>query len=141
MPTIGARRSIQSRYAWVDSARTGTETLLVPWVSSLAYLRVITHPHAVTNPLTVMQAMSFLRDLLARPRVIVGDPDLEHVDPVERLLKATGVGGNLVNDAHLAALALQYDATVVSFDNDFSRFPGVRWERQSAPPLPEGTGL
>jgi predicted nucleic acid-binding protein len=36
-------------------------------------------------------------------------------------------------DHHLAALALQDDATVVSYDNDFSRFPGVRWQRPSAP--------
>jgi uncharacterized protein len=48
---------------------------------------------------------------------------------VEQMLAATGPGGNLVNDAHLAALALQYDAAVVSFDNDFSRFPGVSWDR------------
>ena len=50
------------------------------------------------------------------------------------MLRATGRGGNLVNDAHLAALALQYDATVISYDNDFGRFPGVRWERP--PPVP-----
>jgi predicted nucleic acid-binding protein len=61
--------------------------------------------------------------------VINGNPDPRHLTRVEELLAATGRGGNLVNDAHLAALALQYDATVVSFDNDFSRFPGVRWER------------
>jgi predicted nucleic acid-binding protein len=37
--------------------------------------------------------------------------------------------GNLANDAHLAALAAEHRATVVSFDSDFGRFPGVRWER------------
>ena len=46
---------------------------------------------------------------------------------------ATGAGGNLVSDAHLAALAMQYDATVISYDNDFSRFPGVRWQRPTTP--------
>ena len=121
-------------YSWLNSALVGTETLLVPWVTSLAFLRVMTHPHAVANPLTVTQAMTFIRGLLARPRVIVGEPDREHLDRVEKLLKATGVGGNLVNDAHLAALALQYDAMVVSFDNDFTRFPGVRWELPTVPP-------
>ena len=45
------------------------------------------------------------------------------------MLAETGSAGNLVNDAHVAALALQYDATVVTYDNDFGRFPGVRWER------------
>ena len=46
---------------------------------------------------------------------------------------ATGTGGDLVSDAHLAALAMQYDATVISYVNDFSRFPGVRWQRPTAP--------
>jgi predicted nucleic acid-binding protein len=29
-------------------------------------------------------------------------------------------------DAHLATLALEHDATIVSFDRDFQRFEGVR---------------
>jgi len=44
-------------------------------------------------------------------------------------LAQTGRAGNLVNDAHLAALAVEHDAEVVSFDSDFARFPGVRWRR------------
>jgi len=46
---------------------------------------------------------------------------------VAGLLRAVGTAGNLVTDAHLAALALEHDATVVSFDSDFGRFHGVRW--------------
>lgn len=40
----------------------------------------------------------------------------------------TGTAGNLVSDAHLAALALEHDATVISFDRNFGRFEGVQWE-------------
>lgn len=38
-----------------------------------------------------------------------------------------GAGGNLVIDAHIAALAIEYQAEVHSNDSDFGRFPGVRW--------------
>ena len=31
-----------------------------------------------------------------------------------------------MNDAHLTALAAQFDAVVLTFDTDFARFPGVR---------------
>ena len=48
------------------------------------------------------------------------------------LLTPTGAGGNLVSDAHLAALAIEHTATVISFDNDFARFPGVRWHEPPA---------
>ncbi|WP_227431950.1 PIN domain-containing protein [Cutibacterium modestum] len=41
------------------------------------------------------------------------------------MLAESGTAGNLTNDAHLAALALEFDATVVTFDRDFGRF-GVR---------------
>ncbi len=30
--------------------------------------------------------------------------------------------------AHIAALAVEHRATVVSYDSDFVRYPGVRWE-------------
>lgn len=32
-----------------------------------------------------------------------------------------------MNDAHLAALAVEHRCTVVSFDHDFGRFEGVEW--------------
>jgi len=38
-------------------------------------------------------------------------------------------GGNLVNDAHLAALAIEHRADIVSYDIDFVRFTDVRWRR------------
>jgi predicted nucleic acid-binding protein len=44
-------------------------------------------------------------------------------------LNATGSGGTLVNDAFLASMAAQRRASIVSFDNDFTRFPGVHWLR------------
>jgi uncharacterized protein len=43
-----------------------------------------------------------------------------------RLLKSTGSAGNLTTDAHLAALAIEHGAVVLTFDRDFARFEGVR---------------
>ena len=45
------------------------------------------------------------------------------------LLESSGSAGNLVSDAHLAALALEHRAELVSFDSDFARFEGVSWQR------------
>ena len=36
------------------------------------------------------------------------------------------VAGNLATDSHLAALALEHGADIVSYDRDFARFPGVQ---------------
>jgi predicted nucleic acid-binding protein len=42
------------------------------------------------------------------------------------------MAGNLTTDAHLAALAIEYGATLYSTDNDFSRFNGLRWRNPIA---------
>ncbi|HVF62959.1 MAG TPA: hypothetical protein VNE58_03075 [Casimicrobiaceae bacterium] len=37
------------------------------------------------------------------------------------------VQGNLVHDAHVAALAIEHGFRLCSADTDFARFPGLRW--------------
>ena len=51
---------------------------------------------------------------------------------LSRLLEAVGTGGNLVPDAHIAALAIEHNAEVHTNDGDFARFPGLRWRNPLA---------
>ena len=46
---------------------------------------------------------------------------------LRRNLVAAGIGANLVAFAHIAAIAMEYQAEVHSNDTDFSRFPGLLW--------------
>jgi uncharacterized protein len=115
--------------ATLDDALTGNETVLLPWVSLLAFVRLVTHPTIYEHPLSPDQALDVVAFWLDRPAAVVPDADARHVHRLRELLGATGRGGNLVNDAHLAALALRYGATVLTYDNDFGRFPGVSWVR------------
>ena len=39
---------------------------------------------------------------------------------------ARGRGGNLVSDAHIAALAIEHRAELGTFDRDFEQFAGLR---------------
>ncbi len=114
---------------WLDTALAGTETLLLPWISLLAFVRLSTHPRVYEHPLTPDQAWGVVDGWLDAPHVITPEPDGQHTRRIAELLRgAGGHGGNLVNDAHLAALAVQHGATMVTFDSDFGRFPEVRWE-------------
>jgi toxin-antitoxin system PIN domain toxin len=113
---------------WLDAALSGAETVLLPWVSLLAFLRISTHPSVYENPLPVERSIEVVEAWLGCPQAVIPEADARHPLRLKELLGALGRGGNLVNDAHLAALALQYRAAVVTFDNDFGRFPGVRWE-------------
>ena len=83
----------------------------------------------LARPLGPEAALDIVDGWMGSPVVVTGEPDARHARRLRELLGVTGRGGNLVNDAHLAALALQHGAEVVTFDNDFGRFPGVMWRR------------
>lgn len=112
---------------WLDGALSGAETVAFSWVALLAFLRLATKISLFPSPLTVDEAMDRVDAWLAAPSAVVVEPTVRHAAIVRDLLKAVGVGGNLVSDAHLAALAIEHRCGIVSFDNDFARFPGVDW--------------
>ena len=62
------------------------------------------------------------------------NPGTAHLLLAQRILDAAGAGGDLVPDAHIAALAMEYRAEVHSNDADFSRFPGLQWRNPLAAP-------
>ncbi|WP_293697766.1 TA system VapC family ribonuclease toxin [uncultured Agrococcus sp.] len=119
----------QAAKSWLDDALSSRETLLIPWVSLLAFLRLTTHHRVFEQPLTPDQALDVVEGWLSAPNVVVPATDAQHIRRIrEHLNAAGGHGGNLINDAHLAALAAQHGAAVVTFDADFSRFGSVRVE-------------
>ncbi len=98
------------------------------WAVLLAFLRLSTHPAVFPRPLTVEQAAGVLELWLASPPAVIVEPTRRHLPLLRGLLARSGTAGNLVGDAHLAALALEYGATIVSFNRDFTRFGGVAWQ-------------
>jgi predicted nucleic acid-binding protein len=72
-------------------------------------------------------ACAHARAWLAQPYVTVLDPGARHAEILFGLLESLGTAGNLTTDAHLAALAIEYQAELHSTDADFGRFPGLRW--------------
>lgn len=123
-----AERHERSR-RWLDGALSGDATVAFSWMVLLAFVRLATKEGLFPRPLSVDAAMDRVDAWLAGGSAVVVEPTREHGHVVRRLLREVGVGGNLVNDAHLAALAIEHRGAIVSYDNDFSRFPGVRWER------------
>lgn len=122
----GAREHGVAR-RWLLDALGGSETVGLAWVVSLAFLRLATHPAVFPRPLSARQAVDALGSWHARRSVVAVEPTRRHLPLLGSLVSAAGAAGNLVSDAHLAALALENDATVISFDRDFGRFEGVRW--------------
>ncbi|MFO7279571.1 MAG: type II toxin-antitoxin system VapC family toxin [Thermoanaerobacterales bacterium] len=114
--------------SWLDGALNGREPVGLSWIVLLAFLRLSTRVGLFPSPLTVREAVDRVEAWLAQPPSVVLEPTSRHLSVLAGLLASTGSGGNLVNDAHLAALAVEHDATIVTYDTDFGRFPGVRWQ-------------
>lgn len=117
----------QSRQ-WLDGALTGHEPVGFAWVVLLAFVRLSSKVGLFPRPLTVEGALARVRAWIDQPPSVILEPTPRHFDLVSSLLVEVGSGANLVNDAHLAALALEHDGRVVSYDSDFGRFRGVRWQ-------------
>ncbi|OQO94021.1 VapC toxin family PIN domain ribonuclease [Saccharomonospora piscinae] len=111
---------------WLDTSLAGSDTTGFAWPALTAFLRISTHASIFAQPLTPDTASEIVANWLAAPTAVVLHPTPRHLVVLRGLLETSGTGGNLVNDAHLAALALEHRATVVTFDSDFGRFDGVR---------------
>lgn len=110
---------------WLDESLSGEETVAFAWVALLAFVRLATKVGLFPRPLSADQAMDRVDAWLGAPSAVVLEPAADHARIMRRLLTGSGVGGNLVTDAYLAALAVEHRCTVVSFDRDFDRFAGI----------------
>lgn len=119
----------QASRSWLDRALSGEDTVGFTWLTVTAFMRLVTKAGLFATPLTTEQAVAIVRSWLGAPTARVLEPTAEHLAVLERLLRPLGTGGNLVSDAHLAAIAVEHRAEVVTFDSDFGRFEGVRWRR------------
>jgi uncharacterized protein len=97
------------------------------WTALLAFLRLSTRRGIFRSPLSVEDALRVIEHWLGHPQSQVVHPGERHAEILGGLLKSAGTAGNLTTDAHLAALAIEHGATILSFDRDFARFEGVRW--------------
>lgn len=120
--------------AWLEGILASDEAVAMPWSVLLGFLRISTRVGIFPKPLEPEQAMETVEGWLGCPVVTVLRPGEGHWDILRRLLEGAGTAGNLTTDAHLAALAIEFDATLCSSDNDFARFePELRFENPLKP--------
>jgi hypothetical protein len=115
----------QSR-SWLDASLAGAEAVGLAWVALLAFIRIGTSASILPSPMTTDEATDQVETWLGAPAAVIAQPTSRHSSLLRGLLRDTGTAGNLTTAAHLAALALEHGADVVSYDRDFARFPGIR---------------
>lgn len=123
----------ESAKGWLEEVLSGPERVGISWITLLAFLRITTNPRIVQNPFSPMEALGLIQKWLSVPHVELIQPGDRHVDILARMLFSSGARGPLVMDAHLAALAIEHQATLCTTDRDFGQFPGLRLHYPLAP--------
>lgn len=115
----------QSYAAWLNSAVTGPEELLLPDTVLGGFLRIVTNARIMEPPASISTALAYCRVLRRRARSVESSAAVW--DRFEELAAADPlIAVNLVPDCYLAAVALTHRARIATTDRDFARFPGVR---------------
>jgi toxin-antitoxin system PIN domain toxin len=117
---------------WLKSVLSGTETVGFPWHSLLGFLRITTNARILATPIPSETALDIVDGWLSQPISTIVHPTHRHAAVLRDLVVLAGLAGDLIPDAHLAALALEHGATLHSADSDFSRFPALKWHNPLA---------
>jgi hypothetical protein len=113
--------------SWLTKALNGDRRVGIPWQSIGAFLRISTHPRVTRHPLTGARAWSIARHWLSADPVWIPPATERTARTFGQLSESVSITANLVPDAQLAALAIEYGLTIYSADSDFARFPGLSW--------------
>ena len=112
---------------WWDDLLYGNETVGMPWAVTAGFIRIITNPRILASPLPPLEAVEHVEDWLSRPHIMPIDPGPAHLRYFRQNIEAAGVGGDTVPDAHLAAMAMEHNAELHTYDRGFARFTGLKW--------------
>ncbi len=112
---------------WLEACLSGDEAVALPWIVVLGFLRVVTNRRVLTRPLTLKQAIGIIDRWVGLEQVVMLAPGDDHWRILKRLLEEAGTAGNLTTDTHLAALPIEHGCELYSTDQDFARFPKLRW--------------
>ena len=128
---IYARRVERPQHAIAEvvlrSLATGAEQWVLPWPCVYEFLRVVTHPRVFRPPTPLSEAWGAVELLLNSPSVVPIAEGARHREVLRDLLHAVPLTGNVLHDAHIAALLIEHGVDeIITADEDFRRFPGLK---------------
>lgn len=116
------------RYSsWLRNLVSGEQAYGISDLVLSAFLRIVTNPRIFNQPASMPAALEFTERIRDDPACVQIRTGPRHWGIFTRLCRETGVRGDLVPDAYLAALAIESGADLASADRGFARFPGLRW--------------
>ena len=109
--------------AFLQRCAAGPEVICLAWLTVMSYLRMATHPAIFGRPLSPAEASQNIQALLALPHCRVVGEEEGFWEVYQSVTKDVPARGNLVPDAHLAAVLAQHGVkTLHTHDKDFRKF-------------------
>ena len=126
VPDHGAYRD------WLEGAINSAQAYAVSDIVMSGFVRAVTHPRVFREPSSIEDALEFAGQVMAPVQSVLLRAGPGHWDMFQRLCRESGVKGNLVPDAFLAALAIESGCEWITTDRDFSRCQGLKWRHPLA---------
>ena len=129
--TEQAPENENARRRW-ETLLNGTEEVGMPWLVTVGFVRNMVNPRVFDVHISQIIALNIVREWFGYNHIRPLNPGTQHLQFLQQTLAVTGdtasaATANRVPDAHIAALALEYDAEVHTNDDGFDRFPGLLW--------------
>jgi len=112
---------------WWDAQLSGADPVCLCWPVLKAFIRISTNPRLHQRPLTLDEACDRVQSWFEQPCTRLVHPTEQHWTLFREMLAEGNAVGNLVSDAHLAALAIEHNCVLYSTDADFARFSSLKW--------------
>lgn len=116
----------QAARLWWEAALSSAESVGLSWQTITVFLRIGTHSRAFLQPFGSDEAAAIVESWMEQPMVQLVVPSAQHWSILRKIIAKSQISGPLVMDAHLAALAIEYGATLHTHDQDFNRFEGLK---------------
>ena len=112
---------------FLTACATGNEMFCLACLTLMSYVRMATHPAIFRRPLSHADAMRNVEAIVSTPMCRVIGEETGFWDVYRRLTDEVPTRGNLVPDAHLAAVLLQHGVVqIYTHDRDFRKFSALR---------------
>lgn len=107
----------------LTSLAEGSPPWAIPWPCIYEFIRIVTHPRVYHPAMPLTEALADLSVILASPSLTLLSETSHHSEIMKTVLQSSGASGNLVHDAHIAALCLEHGVEeFITGDRDFARF-------------------
>jgi uncharacterized protein len=115
--------------SWLETTLASDRAYGISELVLSSFIRVVTHPRVFDPPSSLQAALEFAMQVGATDHAVRIAPGLRHWDIFTKLCRQANAKGNLIADAYLAALAIEFGCEWITTDGDYARFPDLVWRR------------